>query len=243
MSNVNSITNMSPILSSVFRRYYRVFRINRRACPTFISSIEVFTAKQFEIKSTKCTTEQPKIDYLGHTITPLNDKINAILRLKEPRTLKETNHFLGALAWYRKFIPKFAEIAAPIHAVTNLTKKNRYKFKWQEQQSNSFYDLKEKLTAAPLLLQFPNDKYPLILSTDASNKGISGILRQEIDDQVYNIYYHSQVITEVEQNYDIIEKKALAIWQWFERMRTYQRTTNYSLYRSLPAMPYDEKRC
>ncbi|CAF4499716.1 unnamed protein product, partial [Didymodactylos carnosus] len=36
---------------------------------------------------------------------------------------------------------------------------------------------------APLLLQFPNDKYPLILSTDASNKGISGILRQEIDDQ------------------------------------------------------------
>ena len=36
---------------------------------------------------------QPKIDYLGHTITsttitPLNEKIDAILKLKEPRTFK-----------------------------------------------------------------------------------------------------------------------------------------------------------
>ncbi|CAF0823357.1 unnamed protein product [Didymodactylos carnosus] len=188
--------------------------------------LECLLQNNLKLNPPKCTIAQPKIDYLGHTITettvtPLNDKINAILRLKEPRTLEEANHFLGAIAWYRKFIPKFAEIAAPIHAVTNLTKKNRHKFKWQEQQSNSFYELQEKLTTAPLLLQFPNDKYPLILSTDASNKGIGGVLRQEIDGKVYNIYYHSQVITKTERNYDTIEKEALAIWRCFERMRTY----------------------
>jgi hypothetical protein len=45
-----------------------------------------------KLNPSKCMIAQPKIDYLGHTITsttitPLNEKIDAILRLKEPRTL------------------------------------------------------------------------------------------------------------------------------------------------------------
>ena len=56
-------------------------------------------------------------------------KIDAILRIEEPRTLAQANRFLGSLGWYRKFLPKFADVAAPIHAVTNLTKPNRRKFK------------------------------------------------------------------------------------------------------------------
>ena len=51
-------------------------------------------------------------------------KIDAILRIEESRTLAQANCFLGSLGWYRKFLPKFADVAAPIHAVTNLTKPN-----------------------------------------------------------------------------------------------------------------------
>ncbi|CAF4667032.1 unnamed protein product, partial [Rotaria magnacalcarata] len=50
----------------------------------------------------------------------MNDKIEAILPIQEPRTLAQANRFLGSLGWYRKFLPKFAEVAAPIHSVTNL---------------------------------------------------------------------------------------------------------------------------
>ncbi|CAF4346813.1 unnamed protein product, partial [Didymodactylos carnosus] len=117
------------------------------------------------------------------------------LNLKEPRTLKEANRFIGGMASYRKFIPKFAEVAAPIHAVTNLTKTNRYKFKWKEPQSKTFHELKRMLITASLLLQFPVDSHPVIPSTDASDLGIGGVLHQEINGQRHNLYYHSQLIT------------------------------------------------
>ncbi|CAF5042160.1 unnamed protein product, partial [Rotaria socialis] len=70
------------------------------------------------------------------------------MNLREPTTLAAANKFLGGMSWYRKFLPQFASVAAPIISVTNLTKPNRKN--------------------QPLFLQFPNDDYPIILTTDAS---------------------------------------------------------------------------
>ncbi|CAF1525917.1 unnamed protein product [Rotaria sp. Silwood1] len=114
----------------------------------------------------------------------MNEKIEAILRIQEPRTLAQANRFLGSLGWYRKFLPKFAEVAAPIHAVTNLTRPNRRKFKWQTAQSKAFHQLKEMLTTEPLFLHFPVDDLPVVLTTDASDIGIGGVLQQEINGQL-----------------------------------------------------------
>ncbi|CAF4571802.1 unnamed protein product, partial [Rotaria magnacalcarata] len=99
--------------------------------------------KNLVLNPPKCQIAAQQIDYLGHNISkdcikPMKDKIVAILRINEPLTLKQANRFLGALGWYRKFLPNFATIAAPIHAVTNLTKSNRRKFKWQHAQSEAF---------------------------------------------------------------------------------------------------------
>ena len=123
--------------------------------------------------------------------------------------------------WYRKFIPHFATVAAPIHAVTNLTKANRRKFHWKFAQSKAFHSLKQFLINTPLFLRFPVDNVPLILTTDASNVGIGGVLQQEIDGQTYNLYYHSQLMTPCEKKYSAIEKEALAIYKCIIRMRTF----------------------
>ncbi|CAF2163857.1 unnamed protein product [Rotaria magnacalcarata] len=149
----------------------------------------------------------------------MKDKIVAILRINEPRTLGQANRFVGALGWYRKFLPNFATIAAPIHAVTNLTKPNRRKFKWQHAQSEAFRQLKKMLTNEPLFLHYPVDELPLILTTDASDIGIGGVLQQKVDGKVHNLYYHSQVMSPCEKKYSTIEKEALAIYKCFERMR------------------------
>ncbi|CAF1471289.1 unnamed protein product, partial [Rotaria magnacalcarata] len=140
--------------------------------------------KNLVLNPSKCQIAAQKIDYLGHTISkdcikPMKDKIVAILRINEPRTLGQANRFVGALGWYRKFLPNFATIAAPIHAVTNLTKSNRRKFKWQHAQSEAFRQLKKMLTNEPLFLHYPVDELPLILTTDASDIGIGGVLQQK----------------------------------------------------------------
>ncbi|CAF1680130.1 unnamed protein product, partial [Rotaria sp. Silwood1] len=151
----------------------------------------------------------------------MKEKIEAILAIQEPRSLAQANKFIGALSWYRKFIPHFAIVAAPIHAVTNLTKDKRHKFQWKYAQSKAFHDLKQILITKPLFLHYPVDNVPLMLTTDASAIGVGGVLQQEIDGEVHNLYYHSQLMTPCERKYSAIEKEALAIYKCFARMRTF----------------------
>ena len=70
---------------------------------------QVFLAlksKNLVLNPPKCEIAVTQIDYLGHTITkncikPMRAKIDAILRIEEPRTLAQANRFLGSLGWYR----------------------------------------------------------------------------------------------------------------------------------------------
>ena len=188
--------------------------------------LSILSRHNFQLSPAKCNIFQTQIHYLSHTISgigfkPTNEKIQAILKLREPTTLAEANKFLGALSWYRKFIPQFATIAAPIHQITNLTKPNRKKFAWGDSQKQAFLQLKHLLVTSPLFLNFPDDNYPVILTTDASKCGIGGTLQQNINGKTKNIYYHSQVISPVQRRYDPIELKALATWLCFQRMRSY----------------------
>ena len=190
---------------------------------------QVFLAlsdKNFVLNPPKCELCVQRINYLGHTvsatsITPLSEKIETILSMKEPATLAEANKFIGALNWYRKFIPEFALTASPIYSVTNLTQKNRRNFHWRFAQSQAFHQIKKMLTSAPLFLHFPIDDTPLILTTDASGIGLGGVLQQEVDGQLRNLYYHSQLMSPCERKYSTIEKEALAIFKCITRMRSY----------------------
>ncbi|CAF4618796.1 unnamed protein product [Rotaria magnacalcarata] len=190
--------------------------------------------KHLILNPPKCVFATNQIDYLGHTIsqrhiTPMKEKIEAILQIKEPRSLAQANKFIGALSWYRKFIPHFATIAAPIHAVTNLTKDKRHKFKWNYAQSKAFHDLKRMLITEPLFLHYPVEDVSLMLTTDASGIGIGGVLQQEVNGEVHNLYYHSQLMTPCERKYSAIEKEALAIYKCFARMRTFMLGRNIIL--------------
>ncbi|CAF4736689.1 unnamed protein product, partial [Rotaria magnacalcarata] len=172
--------------------------------------ISALKEKNLVLNPPKCVFATNKIDYLGHTvskkyITPMKEKIEAILQLKEPHSLSQANKFIGALSWYRKFIPHFATVAAPIHSVTNLTKDNRHKFKWKYAQSKVFHELKQILVREPLFLHYPIDDIPLILTTAASGIGIGGVLQQEVEGEMHNLYYHSQLMTICERRNIILK--------------------------------------
>ncbi|CAF1371910.1 unnamed protein product [Rotaria magnacalcarata] len=153
--------------------------------------------QSFQRNPPKCNFFQHQIDYLSHTISEYgvkstDEKSHAIIKLREPTTLAEANKFLGALSWYRKFIPQFATIPVPIHVITNLTKPNKHKFRWNDLQKKAFLQLKELFVNASLFLNLPNDNYPIILTTDASKVRIEGTLQQIMDAEIKNLYYHSQ---------------------------------------------------
>ena len=129
--------------------------------------LSVLKAHNLTLTPAKCELAKQTVKYLGHvisstTITPLPDKIKSIRELPEPKSLAQANRFIGALSWYRKFLPRFASIAAPIHAVTNLSRSNRHEFKWGIEQSKSFFDFKVLLTTSPLFLNFSDDNHPVL---------------------------------------------------------------------------------
>jgi hypothetical protein len=81
---------------------------------------------------------------------------------------------MGLAGYYRRFIAGFSRIA---HAITSLQKKET-KFQWTEQCENSFQQLKQLLTSAPILkIADPSKDY--VVCTDACKEGLGGVLSQE----------------------------------------------------------------
>ena len=90
-----------------------------------------------------------------------------------PTDVSQVRQFLGLASYYRWFVPGFARIASPLHA---LLKKDAI-FQWSTDCESSFQQLKQALVSAPILAcpQF----FLSILETDASTKGLGAVLAQQ----------------------------------------------------------------
>ena len=72
-----------------------------------------------KLKRSKCSFMKLHIEYLGHLISekgiePMPDKLTAIKEMPAPRSPKEIKQFMGLVGYYRKFIPRFSDIAKPL---------------------------------------------------------------------------------------------------------------------------------
>jgi hypothetical protein len=71
-----------------------------------------------------------------------------------PKNVTKVRSFMGLSSYYRRFIKGFSKIASPI---TSFQKKG-VKFEWTSKCEESFLQLKEILTSAPILkIADPND--------------------------------------------------------------------------------------
>lgn len=95
-----------------------------------------------------------RLEFLGYILSEEGlstnpDKVSAIHKFPCPTTAKEARRLIGAAGWYRKFIPNFAEITAPISDLYKGNKKG--KIDWTDEAEKAFITLKEKLTTTPVL--------------------------------------------------------------------------------------------
>lgn len=191
--------------------------------------LDILKQHRFRLSPNKCSFAKNQMDYLGHLvdskgIKPLDEKIRAILEIPLPQhpTLKQANEFIGGLGFYRKFIKNFARIAAPLHQVTNLTRENRHKFRWEDEQRDAVEELKRAITGPELMLDFPDPNRRFYLATDASKTGLGAVLKQIMEDgQVRVIYYLSRVLSNTETRYSTTELEALAMVWALKKLRAY----------------------
>ena len=184
--------------------------------------LERLQKANLRVKASKCLFGADKVVYLGHTVSARGihtepSKIEAVKKMCPPNNVEQVRSFLGLAGYYRKFIPNFATIAAPL---TSLTKKG-CKFQWLTVHQRSFDLLKRQLCNAPILV-YPQLDAPFILQTDASNVGLGAVLTQKDssgDERV--IAYASRTLTERERNYSVLEKEALAVVFATQHFRVY----------------------
>ena len=139
--------------------------------------------------------------------------------------MKQLRRFLGMAGWYRRFIPNFATVTAPL---TNLLKKGKG-FQWTEEAQSSFGELKELLCTAPVLAN-PDYTKPFIIQCDARKLGVSVVLAQINEDNVeVPIAYFSHKLNRAQTNYSVTELECLAAVMSLKKFRAYVEGQDFTI--------------
>lgn len=88
-------------------------------------------ASGLKLKAKKCTLFSRSVDFLGHVVSKHGiftdpKKTEVIKKWPQPCNVTELKSFIGFCSYYRKFVPNFAVLAKPFHAL----KENGTKFIW-----------------------------------------------------------------------------------------------------------------
>ena len=141
-----------------------------------------------------------------------------------PKNPKEVKQFLGLVGYYRKFIPRFADIS---RVLRHLTKKD-IEFKWMPECENCFQILKEFLQQAPIH-KYPDLQANYTLYTDASKYAYAGVLTQHSNHIDHPITYVSGLFCGSQLNWATLTKEAYAIYMSVKKLSFYIDTAKITV--------------
>lgn len=172
----------------------------------------------------KCNFFKDKLKYLGYIVDSEGlhadpEKVKSITSYSTPTNKKEVRRFLGAASWYRRFIPDFSTLAAPLNKLTSNGKKAPL-FAWSQEADVAFNKLKKCLSSSSVLC-CPDFDQPFEIHADASDYGIGAVLCQVKEGQERVIAFYSKSLSDQEKNYSATEREALAVLSAIEHWRCY----------------------
>ena len=164
-----------------------------------------------KLKPSKCNFFQKEVHFIGHVVSEEGihtdpGKIAVVQDWPVPTTQKQVRSFLGLCSYYRRFIKGFADIARPLHKLTEKTSR----YEWNDLCQQSFDVLKKALTSAPIL-SYPKPQGQFILDTDASHEAVGAVLSQVQDEVEHVLGYFSKSLSKTERVYCVTRKELLAV--------------------------------
>ncbi|KAJ9505720.1 hypothetical protein QJQ45_006415 [Haematococcus lacustris] len=184
--------------------------------------LELMRQHKLYAKRSKCEFNKTELAFLGHIVGEHGiavdpAKVKVVREWHVPRNLKDLQAFLGLANYFRRFIPNFSAIAAPL---TDLTSKTAAaQFDWQKfggAHLKAFNGLKDALCSAPVLA-LPDFTKPFVVCTDASLVGTGAVLLQE----GRPIAYTSIKLSPPETRYSTGDQELLAIIRAVREWRCY----------------------
>jgi hypothetical protein len=161
----------------------------------------------FAICADKCVFLQPSMTFLGHSVSgtsikPDLLKLEALTCKQPPTNVAELDSFLGFVNYLARYVPRLAHLAEPLHRLQS----SKVEFAWTTDQDAAFRAIRLALVESPGLALF-DPHAPVVVDTDASHRGLGGVLMQH----GHPVLYVAHSLTPAESRYAIIEKELLAV--------------------------------
>lgn len=161
---------------------------------------------------------------------PSESKIVSVKDWPRPTNVQEVRQFVGLCSHYRRFIPGFSSVAAPLTDLTKGVGAKRRSIEWSAVCQDAFDKMKALMTSSSVL-QHPALSKPFVIETDASDFGVGAVLLQRDDNDVLHpLAYESKKLSSTEKGYPIQERELLAVLHALRTWRCFVDGANYVVY-------------
>lgn len=172
----------------------------------------------YTVNPAKCNWAVAECEWLGHYVSkdglkPWPKKVQGILSIAPPQTLRQLRAFIGCVNFYRDFWKHRAHVMAPLTALTKVDKR-QFKSHWTPECDEAFRKTKAMI-AEDILLAIPDPTVPFDIETDASDYQLGAIIYQANRP----IAMFSRKLTSAQRNYPASDKEALCIQEVLQEFR------------------------
>nr|CAN68518.1 hypothetical protein VITISV_036970 [Vitis vinifera] len=195
---LNIFSDMVECIMEVFMDYITIYGSAFEECSFNLEAIlNQCIEKDLVLNWEKCHFMVHQGIVLGHIISKKGievdkEKVELIVKLPSPTTVKRVRQFIGHAGFYKRFIKDFSKLSRPL---CELLVKDA-KFVWDEICQKSFEQLKHDFA-------------------------IGAILGQREDGKPYVIHYASKTFNEAQRNCTTTKKELLAVVFALDKFRAY----------------------
>ena len=176
-------------------------------------------AYKMKLNSNKCVFEVTAGKFLGFMVFQRGievnpEKVQVIMELAPPKTVKEVQSLNGKIAALNRFVSRATDKCLPLFRILKKS------FKWTDECQQAFESLKLYLSSLPLLSPSkPGEELNLYLAI--SQAAVSATLVREEGGLQRPIYFTSRGFRRAEERYPQMEKLAFALVTTTRKIKPY----------------------
>ncbi|CAL8132253.1 unnamed protein product [Prunus armeniaca] len=221
---VNSI--FAPLIGNTMEVYVDDMLVKSRTAdqhiPNLSATFTILKQYRMRLNPTKCAFGVASGKFLGFMISQRGieanpEKIQAILDMTIPKTVKDIQSLTGRVAALTRFISKATDRCAPFFKALKGSKRN---ITWTAECDQAFGELKAYMSRAPLL-STPESGDVLTIYLSVSATAVSSVLIRPHEGAEHPVHYVSKGLQDAEIRYPDIEKLAFALVVSARRLRPY----------------------
>ena len=168
-----------------------------------------------KVNAKKSFFARSELEYLGYWITregiqPVTKKVDALLRIAEPKNRKELRQFIGIINYYRDMWVRRSHVLAPLARLTSKT----VKWQWGPKEAAAF-KMAKRIIAKETILAYPDFNKTFEIHTDASHYQLGGVISQDGKP----IAFYSRKLKDAQTRYTTTERELLSIVETLKEYR------------------------